>query len=85
MYELGLGSKFPAEGSYLSYAINYKLKAIPRHKLKRHMVEFLHECNIILFNLLFWRSQLCQITVRRYSPMVDIGRPTQLIFDYFSR
>ena len=31
----GLGSKFPAEGSYLSYAINKKFKAIPRHKLKK--------------------------------------------------
>ena len=31
----GLGSKFPAEGSYLTYAMNSKLKAIPRHKLKK--------------------------------------------------
>ena len=31
----GLGSKFPAEGSYLTYAINSKLKVILRHKLKK--------------------------------------------------
>ena len=54
----GLGSKFPAEGSYLTYAINSKLKIILPHKLKKTYGQISPRMQY-LFKL---RSQLCMNT-----------------------
>ena len=73
-------SKFPAEGSYLTYAISSKLIAIPRHKLKKTYGR-ISPWMQYLFNLFISRSQLWyRITVRRYSPMVVLLTYFRLLF-----